>query len=137
VAITINIERILAYPHLPGRAAETVAIIGGALVIASLGLFPGQSPWGYGLEATIVGLVVAGVGMRQFWLAGRDRGKMPAVWRFVPLAMVTISALPMVVGGLLLVAGNDTGLYWIRAGIVLSFVATLENGWVLLIEILR
>jgi hypothetical protein len=29
------------------------------------------------------------------------------------------------------------GLYWIATGIILSFVATRQNGWVLLIEILR
>jgi hypothetical protein len=41
------------------------------------------------------------------------------------------------VGSILLVAGDDAGLYWIGIGIILSFVAALQNAWVLLVEILR
>jgi hypothetical protein len=55
----------------------------------------------------------------------------------VPLGMVAVSALPEIIGGALLIAGQEAGLYWIGTGIILSFVATLQNGWVLLIEILR
>jgi hypothetical protein len=44
VAVTINIEKIMSFPLLPGRAAHTVVIIGGALMILSFALFPGATP---------------------------------------------------------------------------------------------
>jgi hypothetical protein len=55
----------------------------------------------------------------------------------MPFGLVAISAIPPIIGGALLVAGNEAGLYWIATGVILSFVATLTNGWVLMIEILR
>ena len=50
---------------------------------------------------------------------------------------LAISTLPFLAGGILLIAAGDAGLYCIAIGIILGFVATLQNGWVLLIEILR
>lgn len=40
-------------------------------------------------------------------------------------------------GGALLIAGSDTGLYWIGTGVIVMMVFALQNGWVLLVEILR
>ena len=61
----------------------------------------------------------------------------PIGWVYIPLATVILHCVPNLVGGYLLVVGNDSGLYWVAIGIILSFLATLQNGWVLLIEILR
>ena len=46
-------------------------------------------------------------------------------------------SLPVIVGGALLMAGSDAGLYWIAAGVILSLVAGVYGAWVLLVEILR
>jgi hypothetical protein len=48
-----------------------------------------------------------------------------------------ITALPPIVGGVLLVGGDATGMYWIGVGIIIAFLTTLQGGWVLLVEILR
>ena len=45
--------------------------------------------------------------------------------------------IPMLAGGVLLVLGNPDGIYWISAGIAISFVVGVVNAWVLLVEILR
>lgn len=138
VAVSINVEKIMSFPLLPGRAAQTLIIIGGALLIASFALLPRQPPAVFGTEALVVGLVVGFSGAVQLRGASRQRAAGdPLTWTIVPLGMVALSALPEIVGGALLVAGAEAGLYWIATGIILSFVATLQNGWVLLIEILR
>ncbi len=43
VAVSINLQRILSFPQLPGRAAEMLIMLVGALLVCSFGLMPGQS----------------------------------------------------------------------------------------------
>lgn len=42
VAVSINLSRILSFPQLPARAAESFLMLIGALMVASLGLVPEQ-----------------------------------------------------------------------------------------------
>ncbi|HTJ58731.1 MAG TPA: hypothetical protein VL418_14350 [Devosiaceae bacterium] len=138
VAISINVAKIMSFPHLPGRAAQTLVVVGGSLVLSSLALFPGQPLFVFGGEALIVGALVGVSGLFQYYSARRVR-KLgdPLVWIVAPLVTTAIFAIPEIIGGALLVAGEASGLYWIATGIILSFLASLQNGWVLLIEILR
>jgi hypothetical protein len=46
-------------------------------------------------------------------------------------------SLPLIAGGILLMAGSGAGVYWIAAGVILSLVAGIYGAWVLLVEILR
>lgn len=138
VAISINISRILSFPTLPGRAANTLVIVGGGLVIASLALLPGQPLWLFGWETLAIDLVIAisGIG-EMIKVVTHRRPQDPFSWILVAGSGLVASVLPHLVGGAVLVAGNPSGLYWIAVGIILGLVATLENGWVLLVEILR
>jgi modulator of FtsH protease len=138
VAISINIERILKYPSLPGRAWQTLVMVAVALVIASLALLPAQPLLYFGWEALAGGVVVAATGVQGAVHTSRNRQpEDPVAWIFIPLATVAVACLPNLVGGWLLIAGNGAGLYWVAVGVILSFLATLQNGWVLLVEILR
>jgi hypothetical protein len=47
------------------------------------------------------------------------------------------ATLPFVVAGIALVEGGAEGLYWVVAGVVLSFVVAVIDAWVLLVEIHR
>lgn len=138
VAMSINIKEIMALPTLPPRAAQTLIIIAAALVLASLGLFPRQSLTAFGWEAVVTGIVVALTGALEVrnLFARREKAD-PLFWSLYPLLLVIITALPALVGGLLLVNGDETGLYWIASGIIIAFITTLQGGWVLLVEILR
>jgi len=138
VAMSINIKEIMALPTLPPRAAQTLIIIAASLVLASLGLFPRQSLAAFGWEAVVTGAVVALTGALEVRnLFVRREKADPLFWSLYPLLLVIITALPAVVGGLLLVNGDEAGLYWIGAGIIIAFITTLQGGWVLLVEILR
>jgi hypothetical protein len=52
-------------------------------------------------------------------------------------ALTQGSSLPMIVGGLSLMAGSGEGLYWLIAGAIVSLIAALLDAWVLLVEIKR
>ncbi|MGH3750272.1 MAG: hypothetical protein ACRDT8_23055, partial [Micromonosporaceae bacterium] len=62
VALSINLDRILAGSHLTARAAHALLLLGTPLVISLLLLIPGQSPPVLGAELTLVG-VAAGAAL--------------------------------------------------------------------------
>jgi hypothetical protein len=136
VAVSINLQRILALPGLPERALETLMLLFGVTVVSLLGLIPGQSETALGLEllvqsiiwiAVIVPLVVK-------TLPGPDD---PRGWYVSRIGLVAPALVSFAVGGISVLAGSGGGLYWTAAGIVAALVAGVANAWVLLVEIQR
>lgn len=136
VAVSINIERILAYKGLPERALQTVVLLLGALVVSVLGLAPQQVST-FGWEVLVTGLVLVGflavTGRRSLAGTAAHPG-----WILSRLLYMLPGSVLYVVGGVLLVGGSRlTGMSWVVAGLVGAFVGGVLNGWVLLVEILR
>jgi hypothetical protein len=137
VAISINLARILSYPHLPTRAGE--ALIGpvGAITATSLVLIPDQPAALLGAEVIAVGLVmvIAPIAFQsRTWGLRKDA---TARERITRAATNQCFNLTFVIGGALIFAGARPGLYWIAAGDILCIVAIVLSAWVLMIEILR
>ncbi len=135
VAVSINLTRILAFPNLPGRAAEALLVILSVLAVATCGLVPGQRQPLLGAEILACGLAVCGLTTRVQLIARRHPHEEDRpLWR---VASSQLPALSFVVGGGLLLAGSTTGIYWLVPGTILSFAGGVFNAWVLLIEIQR
>jgi hypothetical protein len=137
VAVSINLTRILAFEQLPARAGESLVMLIGALLIAGLGLFPGQPVAAFGAETLVVGLVAVTVALQNLWrsrtpVEGVTRGKI-----FLRAFVNALVVLPLVIGGALLLFGSMAGVYLIAVGILASLAAGVWSAWVLLIEILR
>jgi hypothetical protein len=137
VAISINLQRILAFPQLPGRAAEMLIMLVGALLASSFGLIPNQSPkvlgsemFGAGLLMTISPLVIQGRMLPML-------KSQPVTWWLWRLLVALCAGLPVLVGGGFLISGSPSGLYWIAAGVLITLAGTVWSAWVLLVEILR
>ena len=135
VAISINIGTILKYPHLPARAAESIAMLTGILILSTLGMVPGQPLSAAGAEIALVGAVMwavtTAVQRRNFvnhYLYPR---------RWLTFTIGQAASLPIVVAGVSLIAGSGGGLYWIVPGVLFGVVGGIANTWVLLVEILR
>ncbi len=135
VAVSINVEKILASQRLVLRAAQTIGVFVNVLLIATFGLIPGLS------HVVMGGLTVLTTGVN--WIAairisirtGIDPDRRRTS---IQNYMVWHAAfIPMLIGGVLLMLGNPDGMYWISAGIAISFVVGVVNAWVLLVEILR
>jgi hypothetical protein len=137
VAISINLSRILSFPQLPARAAESLVMLMGALALASLGLIPGQPMEMFGAEVLAIGLVTLLVTMYN------QLRSMPPIEALTPLkkclrALVSAAAtLPLLIGGMLLMLGFTGGLYWAAAGVLISLASGVWSAWILLIEIMR
>ena len=136
VAISVNLSRILSFAQLPGRAAEALITLTGALVLTSLGLVP-QSPSRFGAEVLAIGLL-AFMGPLIIQLRSRRFNQdVSPTKRSLRMFVSAAVSLPLIVGGALLLSDSGAGLYWIAAGVILSLVAGVYGAWVLLVEILR
>jgi hypothetical protein len=137
VAISINLARILAYPHLPARAAAALAPLGAVLVVALLGLAPDQPRGFYGGETLVAG-VIMGLSGVPIWIAYKPgRENVSRLRRWSSMLLHEAQSLPFVIAGVLMIAGRPEGLDWIVPGVVLSLLSGLTNTWVLLVEIVR
>jgi hypothetical protein len=137
VAVSINLEKVLAYPSLPGRAAESIIQLFGVLMITTLCLIPGQGPKLLGWELSVLGLLlwtVPSVVQARYLLQKRAE---PWHWIGTRVMFNHLATLPVLAAGISLVVHAGGGLYWLVPGILFSFIAGIFHAWVLLIEILR
>jgi len=96
---------------------------------------PGQSLAAFGAEVGGTGLVVWFI---TVWTQVRAYRDLEArKWLLTRVVGTQAATLPFVVAGGLLLAGIDSGLYWIVPGTLASFASGTLNAWVLLVEIQR
>lgn len=136
VAITINLDKILEFPWLPGREAETIGILLNTLIIGGLGLIPWTSEVVYG--STV--LVVAVAAWLMILIAQVRSPTVPTEGVRqnvgVRIAMTQVATFPFVLAGIFLLAGGP-GMYLIAIGTLASAAVAVANAWVLMVEIRR
>jgi len=141
VAVSINLQQILRYGHLPGRVAVALLLLMELLLLAMVVLIPDQRRVTLGVELLVLAvafwLLVLTIQIRNL---GRIDTEHHDEFRRLQLRWVAIAqcaTLPPVVAAITLLAHAGGGLYWLAAGTVLAFTAGVGEGWVLLIEIER
>ena len=136
VAVSNNLDRILQFPKLPARAAETLALLLLVVVIASLALVP-QSVHAFGLES----LAVAGGAMAVLLPVqirhGPDSPDDPIWWFLSRVAVAQVPVTCFLLAGISLTLRAGGGLLWTVPGTLLAFTGAVYNAWVLLVEIVR
>jgi hypothetical protein len=138
VAISVNITRILEFPHLPSRAGATIARLILILVSSMAALIPQPS---YALGAEIIvfacsGWVLEAKSTRHGIRAQTQLGR-PRFESLLEVVLGEIQVLPFLVGAILLLTGRPSGYFCIAAGVIAIFIFATLNIWVLLVEILR
>lgn len=136
VAVSINLEPIIAGPGLPDRALLTLLLLTGVLVVSLFGLIPGQSAESLGLEL-LVQSVVWTTAVMWFTLRSLRSGPSSAGWYAGRVLPPLFGTVPYVVGAAVLMSGDAAGLDWVFAGMIGALIAAIMNAWVLLVEILR
>jgi hypothetical protein len=134
VAVSINLDRILAIPALPRRAGATLALLAGLLAAGVFVLVPGQPLPALAAELGGTGLLVAVGGAAELVRVpgGADS---PRARHAAVLVLLPAGALVAAAGSLAL--GTGGGLYWLAGALVGGITATCLNAWVLLVEIQR
>ena len=137
VSISINLQRIMSYPGLPGRALEALTMLLTLLFVGLPGLIPGQSAMALGIELIGLGIAVWAI---VLVICIQPASRPDRMTRFQVLQRYLLSqagALPIVIAGASLVAGWGGGLYWLPASALFCLLSGIVSAWVLLIEILR
>jgi hypothetical protein len=142
VALSINVAQILKYPWLPARGGQTLVVLTGALVEASLMLLPGVATKPFCSVLLGGAFIVWAMSLRLVldFVRGLDEQKqivVPRNWTYSYFGLAQIATLPAIAGAIFLYVGSFAGYYWIAGGMLATIVFALLNSWILLIEILR
>ena len=137
VAISVNVATILQIPGMTSRAGATIASLMLIVVSAAATLIPDQGPHLLGGEIL---LFTAGALVLTIQTAGQMiRAAVPpyVTGTWVKSLLSILAIAPFGAGGIILLTGSYSGLYWLAAGFLVVFMESVANAWVLLIEILR
>ena len=137
VAVSINIERILAFPGLPHRAATTLILFALPLVTALLLIVPGQPSTALAWELLVIGLVVGTFLLVTDARVPLSEFETRMTWLFSRILPPIASCGCLAVAGATLIAEGGGGLYWLVPAVLAAIIFGLLNAWVLLVEILR
>jgi modulator of FtsH protease len=137
VAASINLERIMAFPGLPGRAAESILQLLQVFFVATVALVPNQPPQLLAAEL----LIIAGVAWTTQTILQLNYVKVrtghPHSWLAYRVGLGQLATIPFCVAAVMLLLGSPHAMYWLVPGFVFSFVASMVSAWVLLVEIRR
>jgi hypothetical protein len=137
VALSINLKQILAVPGLAARAGEALLLLMFPVVSGLVGVLPQTSTRAIGGEFLAIS-VVLWVMVTRILLAGREAMRTRPLQEFLVRSIGAQAAVvPAVIAGCLLLAGDQSGLWFQASAVVLCVVAGVGDAWVLLVEILR
>jgi hypothetical protein len=137
IAVSINLQRILQYPNLPGRAAETLIFFAFPLIVTLLVIVPGQPRPVLAWELVAAGLLIGAAALLIDLKSGQSSEESRAGRLATRITPILVSFGGVTVAGITLLAGGGGGLYWLVPGVLGALIGGLGNTWVLLVEILR
>lgn len=136
VAISFNLDAILADKTLPGRAIDTLAFFAYALAGSLLLDLPGLSKTALGVGQAILAAGLIGLVVRAFRRWKQERAD-PLSWRLSHLGPVIVVAVVAITGAVATGTASLGGLYWVAGAMALATATGLITSWVLLVEIKR
>jgi modulator of FtsH protease len=137
VAVSINLSRIVPFTHLVSRAAKALITLIGNLIACTLCMIPSLPVKVLGAELAVLGFlgwILVTICQRR---AANHNQPVARFKKIFDVVLGQCSLIPLMLGGISLIASFGGGLNWLPAGVVFSFVAALLDAWVLLIEINR
>lgn len=135
VAVSVNLTLIMSRPYITVWAVEAMVLLTVVLLISSLLLIPRQTFLAIGIEALLIGLLdwTTLLLLQLNTLRQASPARRPGL--AIILTIPQITAICFVIAGIVLLIFGPTGLYWIVAATLLSFLGALFGAWFLLIEI--
>lgn len=138
VAMSINLQPIVEYPGLVGRAAEALLMLIQPVFVGLAVIQAGQTLRAIGVEDLVISAVTSGI---VFWIlltSGRvaARGR-PRREYAIRATAATGAMLPGLVASVLLIAGSGDGFHVQAVGTGLCIAGGVADAWVLLVEIVR
>jgi hypothetical protein len=136
VSISISLGKIIALPHLPGRAMQALVDLLQIFVAASLMLVP-QPAEAAGIEILTASLLVWSLmlllNLKVLRAATAHHRRRLAI----RISLGQVSALLYVGSGIAILIYQSGGIYVLVPAMILSYAIAIIDAWVLLIEINR
>jgi modulator of FtsH protease len=138
VAISVNLQRIIAIQHLPARALNAIASLVVVMVMALAALIP-QPVAAFAIELGVAAASSWIMHMRTTRPALRGHAELgrPLHERVLMVMFGQVQLLPLTIGAVLLGLGHPSGLYWIAFTILAAMVVGMLSVWIFLVEIVR
>src|SRR5215831_9081610 len=137
VAMSINLQRILSFPNLPARAAQTLILFATPLLTGVFLVVPGQPRAALGPELLVSGIVIGAAFLVIDARSPRWEQETRLTWLVFRVFPAIASCGCLAIAGATLLAQAGGGLYWLVPSVVAAIFFGLVNAWVLLVEILR
>lgn len=137
VGLSINLDKLVKMPGVLLRAAASLALLTSALGLSILLLIPDQSVRNAGIE--ILGVAIASAAIVGL-LSLRSIRRTTAQYRGNALALTGLrvfALVPLAISGALMIADHPNGTDLLVPGILMTFIVTIVDAWVILIEIVR
>jgi modulator of FtsH protease len=137
VAMSINIEEIVAEESLPRRAGAALIMTVSPMVVSLFVLVPDQSATALGAELLVVGIIL-GVCLPVL-NRPRTRTAHQSIRQWVGSTLTPMVALVLavVLAGVGMLTTSMGALYWLPLAVVAALFGGLIQAWVLLVEIRR
>lgn len=137
VGISINLERILSYPKLADRGLISLILLTIILVLSIICLIPSANIFLPGIAISTVAvsgwIIILSIDIS----IQKSTDKQYKKEIFINLCLDQGIALIYIISGVCFLSKRETGTYFLVAAIILSFIKTISDAWVLLIEINR
>jgi hypothetical protein len=137
VGISISLAKILSFPSLPKRASESLILLTTLLISSAISLIPKQSSFLLGIEFLSIGLIVWVITLKlDNTMLKQSESENKKHYR-LNIFLSQLSVLPYIAAGIAILINGFSGIYWLIPGVVFSFIKSILDAWVLLVEINR
>lgn len=137
VGVSINLTKILAFKSLPNRAIVSLTLLLCILIVSLLFLVPTKGLNWAGYELLLIGIIIwiliSRIDFKNYKEIERD-------YKLNNLFLICLdqfAILPYIIGGIITLTVGDIGVFWIVPAIIFSFIKSISDAWVLLVEINR
>ena len=137
VGLSINLDKLVKMPGVLLRAAASLALLTSMLGLSILLLIPDQSVRNAGIE--VLGVAIASaciVGILSF----RSIRSTHPQYRGNAIALTGLrlfALAPLTASGVLMIADHANGTDLLVPGMLMTFIVTIVDAWVILVEIAR
>lgn len=137
VAMSINVDEILANDGLPRRAGAALLATISPLVLCMFLLVPEQPRTALGIELVGLGVVLALLLPYMNRPSARPQEQTTLQWLVFTCVPMVLLVVPLLLAGAGVLATAAGGLYWLPVSAIAALFGGLIQAWVLLIEIRR
>jgi len=137
VAVSINLAKIIAFPGLPSRAAESILQFLQVFFICTVALIPHQAAVAVAGEILFISLFSWVMQLVAQVRYARSNTGHPKLWLIIRVLQTQLASIPFFVAVVCIFLERRAGLYWLVPAFIFSFVAGVANAWVLLVEVVR